>query len=184
MLALLFVLIDSALAGIFYLPYGVVFEWHFPDSETVSYQVTVPNSLSQYNDYINYRILEAEGVEITNRKDTTVIFFENNKVVDSVGGLNTLFIFTDIDEGGTDDTLNLSYEVKNENTVYNYQKLLNTQDPCDIHLFVDTAYRLVYSNSTKNENGTLSVVEGVNFSFDFIFSEDFQGFSESFIQLN
>ena len=184
MLTLLSVLIHSAFAGIYYLPFGVIFEWHFPDTETVSYQITVPNELSEYNDYIDYRILEAAGVDITNRKDTIVIFFENNKVVDAVGGIDTLYLYTDTDEGGTDDILNPSFEVVGENTVYTYQKLLNTGDDCDIHLFVDNAYRLVYSNSTKNEDGTLSVSLDQNYSFDFVFSEDYGETAESFIQLD
>jgi hypothetical protein len=153
------------------LPFDITYEWTLTDNETASYTISFPNSLSFYSNFTYYRILEAKGVDIANRKDTTIFWLLENKVYDYVGGKDDNLLYTDSEQGGVDNLFDVSYEKGSEYMTYTWKKKLITDDSCDMKIVEGESYRLVFYNGTIAEGERIEIHSADHYVYDIVFDE-------------
>ena len=184
-LLILFVISTALSTGVVYLPSEVILAWSFPTTETVKFELRVPQAVFDSYDWIGIGLKNVNSGSGMSGADIANIIFKT-PIQDSFapprGGP-----VSDESLGGTCDLIRPDSHVDGRGINYFWEKQLNTGDKYDIVLTSGGEYRLLYAKGKVTPEG-VQLQHGYEDrgTIDIVLSDDFRDTSlkYTFLQIN
>lgn len=182
---IVFVITSVLSKGVVYLPSEVILAWDFPTSETVKFELRVPQAVFDSFGWIGIGLKKVNSGSGMSGADITNIIFKS-PIQDSFapprgGPIN------DLELGGTSDLINPDSHVDGRGINYFWEKKLETGDKYDLALVQDSEFRLLYAKGMVTADGVQLQHEYENRgTINIVLSENFKDTSlkYAFVQIN
>lgn len=144
-------LISVSIAGEVYLPEDLIVRWSFNSDDTITFKYFIPliKAIGPWG-YAGFGIKNIEDGRSMIGADLVSIIMSDSTSLDRFAIEND-YPPADVDEGCQDNLLDMKHYDEDKHRVYEWSRFLNTGDICDLPLYKDDDYYILWSfGNTKD----------------------------------